>query len=400
VKFAFCRAVECAKQGIVRQPVKYLLDPLLPELEAYCADWSPEQPLAFDIETPESGKLDTEEEEEEDPSYQILRVSFSWREFEGVSIPWCEPYIGFCRQLLERAQQVVFWNHHYDVPRLIAADCPIKGEILDGMWIFHFVQSDMKKKLGFAAPFLCDVAPWKHLNDSDPAYYSAKDADVTIRCFNAMKQILEKEGRWNIFDRHCTKVMPLLNTMGSKGILVERSMQDEFKGALEADLAIENAQLQALVPKDILPRKPYKRYPKETAPELIEEVKCQHCPELPLADCLLCKGTGIGGYTKILPFNFNSPPQVKRLIKHFGFTVPKNRKTQQDTTAAKYIKRFAKKQPVFGVLNKCSEIDTMLTTFIWPIRADGRVGNDLQLESIHLAQGEQERQSSEHSEAE
>lgn len=374
VKFAFCRAVECARQGIVRASVKYLLDPLTPELEAYCADWSPEMPLAFDIETPESGKLDTEEEEEEDPSYQILRVSFSWREFEGVSIPWCEPYISFCKNMLARALEVIFWNHQFDKPRLEAAGVVFGGVIVDAMNAWHFLQSDLKKKLGFVAPFFTDVSPWKHLAGAEPAYYSAKDGDVTIRCYNGIRTALKNEGKWDIFTRHCTNVMPLLNTMGSKGILVERAMQDEFKGALEADLAVENAQLQVLVPKDIFPRKPYKRYPKETAVELIEEVKCQHCPVPPLPECILCKGTGIEGYSKILPFNFNSPPQVKRLIQHFGFPVPKNRKTQKDTTGAKYIKRFAKKQPVFGVLNKCSEIDTMLTTFIWPIRADGRVG--------------------------
>lgn len=373
VKFAFCRAVECARQGIVRAPVKYLLDPLLSELEAYCADWSSEQPLAFDIETPESGKLDTEEEEEEDPSYQILRVSASWRVAEGISTPWCEPYISFWKAILFKAQEVVFWNHSFDVPRLRAAGVQFGGTIVDAQWSWHFLQSDLKKKLGFVAPFFSDLAPWKHLAGSEPALYSAIDADATIRCHLGIKAALEKEGRWKIFDRHCTRIMPLLSEMGGKGLLVDRERQSAFKGILEADLLAEDAKLQQLVPKVIYPRKPYKRLPKDTAPELIEIVKCQHCPEVPLPDCIMCKGTGIEGYSKILPFNFNSPPQVKRLIQHFGLTVPKNRKTQKDTTGAKYIKRFGKKHEVFAVLNKCSEIDTMLTTFIWPLNSQGRV---------------------------
>src|ERR1017187_8304656 len=103
----------------------------LPQLEQWMADlgYSPELPLAVDIETPETDKIN--EEDSDDPektSYTIIRCGFSFRANTGCSYPWVEPFITFTRGLLDKAQIVVFHNAGFDKPRLASQDCIVTGD--------------------------------------------------------------------------------------------------------------------------------------------------------------------------------------------------------------------------------------------------------------------------------
>jgi uracil-DNA glycosylase family 4 len=381
VLFALKRAVAIAQAGgrFERTPTDYYLDSPLDVLESYMADWKGE-PLAFDIETPRSAKLD-EDDTEQDDSYTIIRASMSYKAGTSASFPWTEPYIGLVKRVLAAAPLAVFWNGGFDIPRLEAAGVRI-GETLDAMWAFHFLQSDMPKGLGFVAPFYTDLPPFKHLSDAMPEFYSACDADATIRCFDGIKRDLEKQGRWEAFLRHCVKVSPLLNRMGGKGLLVDKAEQTAFKERLERELEEAKATLQTKVPEAICPRKTYKKPPPELA--ALPPTRYEACPcamedqDLALdgerPKCRKCKGEGkFPVWDKVLPFNPDSPPQVMALIKHYGLQPPKNRKTGGESTGAKYLERFAKKHEVFRWVLESRKRADMLGTFIWPTNAEGRV---------------------------
>jgi len=91
--------------------------------------------------------------------------------------------------------------------------------------------------------------------------------------------------------------------------------------------------------------------------------------------CRTCRGTGeVSEYLVQLPFNPASPPQKIALIKHFGLKVPKKRGTDDDTSEAKYLKRFAKKFPVFGTVVEVQQREKLISTYMWPLREDGRIG--------------------------
>ena len=53
----------------------------------------------------------------------------------------------------------------------------MNGPIHDGMVMWHLLNSDLRKGLGFVATFYCKGLPrWKHLAATEPAQYNAVDA--------------------------------------------------------------------------------------------------------------------------------------------------------------------------------------------------------------------------------
>ena len=132
------RAFQLVKEGLNPQPTRYVPTPCLDDMLAFERGFNPERDfLAFDIETPESGKLDEEEVEdkEEDISYQIIRISLCYDEEAGyaISMPWNAPFIEVVKRMLERAQRLECWNQVFDCPRLRHAGVRFTGRIYDRM---------------------------------------------------------------------------------------------------------------------------------------------------------------------------------------------------------------------------------------------------------------------------
>ncbi len=244
-----------------RTPVDYCLDRSLPEMEEWITalGYTPDMPLAVDIETPETDKINEEDSDDPDEvSFTIIRCGFSFRSGTAASYPWSEPYISFTRRLLSEAHTCVLWNGGFDSPRLARAGCPIKGKIIDGMWMFHFLQSDLPKSLEFVAPFYCDVAPWKHLSQAEPAFYNATDNDVTLRCYEAMKAWLVRQGRWERFLRHCSDTAGILGEMSTAGVLIDVEARSALQDGLRSEIAVLDSQIQAAIPRELLPVKELK----------------------------------------------------------------------------------------------------------------------------------------------
>lgn len=284
--YAFKRAEEIA-QG--KHPhklnVNYLIDRPVEDIQGYLGIFgSPERPLAVDIETPTSATVgDEEEAEESDPSYTIVRVSISAAPQTAVTFPWSEPYISWFREELPRYKQLVMWNEGFDNPRLVANGVNIQGEVIDAMWMWHFLQSDLPKALGFVAPFFSDLPAWKHLASSDLPFYSAVDSDATMRCYVGIRQALERQGRWPAFLTHCALTGRVLRKWGPRGILINKERQEELKARLEAEHAIALAKLQLEVPEAARNLKTWKKGPKVVTPDHITET----------VTCAACGGSGV-----------------------------------------------------------------------------------------------------------
>ena len=368
-----------------RTPVDYCLDRSLPEMEKWMQElgYSPDLPLAVDIETPETDKIN--EEESDDPektSYTIIRCGFSFRAGTAASYPWSEPYITFTRSLLHAASTIIFHNGGFDKPRLESNDCPISGKVHDTMWMFHFLQSDLPKSLEFIAPFYTDMCHWKNLSQAEPAYYNACDNEATIRCFVAMRDWLIRQGRWERFQRHCSDTAEILGEMSAAGVLVDVAARQTLQDGLRSEIAVLDSQIQAAVPRELLPVKELKtdRAIKELPSEELAlweptEVKCE-CKRMRKATgrCLLCDGTGtVLHYRKLLPFNWNSTDQTQELAKHYKFTIPKKRGEDREALESKTLRKFGKRKPVFLDIWNARKRYKLISTYDWALDTEHRV---------------------------
>ena len=385
-----------------RTPTDYCLDASLPEMEAWMErlGYSPDLPLAVDIETPETDKIN--EEDSDDPektSYTIIRCGFSFRNGTAASYPWTEPYISFTRDLLRRAESVVFHNGGFDRPRLEVAGCSTLGRVYDTMWMFHFLQSDLPKSLEFVAPFYSDVAAWKHLSQAEPAFYNATDNDVTLRCFYEMKSWLVRQGRWERFERHCVDTGAILGEMSKAGVLIDVDARDRprtptqepgLMPALKEEIAKLDSTIQSVIPRELLPTawlKTDRAFIRELNPQDRSEwepieVACE-CKRVRKSTgrCLLCDGTGkVTHYRKYLPFNWNSTDQVQDYARYLNLKIPKKRGGERDengelpdTADAKALKGWGKRKPVFLTMLKARQCNKLVTTYSWPLDETNRV---------------------------
>lgn len=267
--FDLNKAREIAQRGWRPKAVEYVLDDYLGAAE-YFQEWP--SLLVIDIETPKSSKLD-EEEAEQDDSYTILRASMSHTPGTAVSFPWTEPYTSLAREAVRNAQIVVMHNANFDQPRLEAQEFEFPA-VHDSMWCWHWLQSDLPKTLGFVAPFYYDGPAWKHLSEAQPAFYSAVDADATLRVYLGVRTELQRQGRWERWLKHCVAATPILRRMGARGVLIDQERQAALKLRLEGERDEELARLQLEVPQELKPFKVFKR-PQEGGVE--RKVRCNKC---------------------------------------------------------------------------------------------------------------------------
>jgi len=257
------------------------------------------------------------------------------------------------------------------------------------MWMFHFLQSDLPKSLEFVAPFYTDVAPWKHLSQAEPAFYNATDNDVTLRCYEAMREWLVRQGRWERFQRHCSDTAEILGEMSTAGVLIDVAARSALQDGLRAEIAVLDSTIQAAVPRELLPVKELKT--ERTLKELPDEerndwqaveVKCE-CKRMRKSTgrCLVCDGTRtVSHFRKLLPFNWNSTDQAQELAKHYGFTIPKKRGAprdengeQPDTLDAKTLRKFGKRKPIFLTIWNARKRHKLITTYNWALDTANRV---------------------------
>jgi DNA polymerase len=283
------RAMEVASFGFTRQPVSLVCDPP-PE---WFSEWVAAIPddcwMAVDIET--SMKMGSGEDDLEVPVGEITRINFSYHPDEGVTVPWDGRYLAAIEKALQSPCSKVFWNENYDVPILRErAKMEVKGQILDGMWAWHFLQSDLPKGLGFVAPFYSDLPPWKHLSDSSPAQYGAMDGVQQLRLMFGIAKDLKKSGQWESFLTNVVQLDRLvLHPSEQVGVLLDSARMVEFQARLKQYEARVFDNIQAILPDEVKPLAPkggWKRPPKGYAPELVitreievETLMCDSCGE-------------------------------------------------------------------------------------------------------------------------
>jgi uracil-DNA glycosylase family 4 len=225
--------------------------------------------LTYDIETPSSaaededlreiGSSDDDEEPAKPRKYPqdyalsneegtIIQVQFSLGPCTGIAFPWRDPYIQISRAILAMNHRKAGWNNStFDDPRLKANGCVINGIVEDFMWKWHHLQPDLPAGLQFACSFLGMDFPWKHLYGEDLGHYGCADVDAPQRADQPLTDALQKLGISRGYERHIVALTPPLQAAADRGVPVNREKLSAFDKKIAA--AQEEVRVTKIMPK-------------------------------------------------------------------------------------------------------------------------------------------------------
>lgn len=364
------KAVNVALHGYAEPPYEYLS---VADAEKFA--FEAEQAVAqgawmtADIETEYS--QDRPEDEPDKESTQITRISFAFKPHQAITLRWEEENIHMIqRLLLLKAQRLVFWNADFDVPRLKAAGMKLpEDRILDAMWMWHYLQSDLPKGLGFVATFFTELQEWKSLSERSPEFYSCRDSDAAIQCAYGIRDLLLKEKRFHIFLQHWVRLDPVLKEMGRSGVLIDKEQKEKFRKEMNDEKERLDQQVQQAVPPDLRPFKVRRKVP----PDAVLGSPVRLTGGEAVWDC-----DANGEWGERSPFSVGSSKQVIAYMRLQGHPVPRNYKTGRDTSSADEIERLAKrypKDPLYKVIVAKREADKIISQYLngYEPDADGRI---------------------------
>jgi DNA polymerase len=177
--------------------------------------------LGVDTETPDS-RGQAEDELEPGEKKPILRANFSCSTEEGVTVPWSGAYIDLSKRLLLAPYPKVFSNAPFDLDEFLGYEISVAGPILDTMDMWHVIQSDTPRGLGFVSSIYSPIA-WKHLADTEPGTYAAMDAVQTVRAAYGIAADLIRLKMWPVYARHVLLLDTCsLHPATAKGLLFDQ----------------------------------------------------------------------------------------------------------------------------------------------------------------------------------
>lgn len=91
---------------------------------------------------------------------------------------------------------------------------------------------------------------WKHLSQQAPAFYNAKDADATLRCWHGIEKDLRANQQWQVFDRHVIQLNRVLDYMSAQGVLRDETLRRSAETTLSTLLAEVEAKIESCIPQD------------------------------------------------------------------------------------------------------------------------------------------------------
>jgi uracil-DNA glycosylase family 4 len=397
LQFVFKRALEIADNGLVLDTHEYLLDPAPETFAQWVHDYEhawTEDPknivLSYDIETPYKQGLGEDELAKEDgEDYNILRCSFAYRPNQAVSVPWRAEYRPYLEELFSSPGTKVGWNSSaYDDPRIIT-QMPIHGDRMDAMLCWHVLNSALDKSLGFVTPFYVQsTSLWKHLSDSEPAFYNAKDADMALRNFLGIRRDLIKNKLWDVLDKHVVQLNRVLTYMSERGVLLDGEMRREAETKLQDLLDVTEICMEAAVPQAARKLKIYKKQPKDTTgmhevPAETFVKACLLCGELkPKKNhAVLCNGE-LGKvafptihWAKPLEFKVSKLglSNYQAVLRHQAIVDRKKQKVTFDESALMKLMKTYPNDPLYPKILEHREYQKLLSTYIGVTQDNGTI---------------------------
>lgn len=324
---------------------------MLQNIIKWCRD-NPSAWIANDIETPNSGSLTEEDIDINDPSYTInyfsCAVPISMAngpeepggiEVRALSYPWQEPYITLTKELLALPNEKLYWNYLFDVPRLEHNGCKVNGTIVDVMWLFHWLFSDLKRGLGSAGSYYLGVPEWKSKKDQDLAYYSAMDSWATGRLYQEITKHLTKNNCLEMATRHVTQLLAVLRRMSARGVTINIRALSEFRSYLDSQLEVIANKLDKLWPdalRQYHPTEGYVREPKDKGGMITREFTLIPKPtkKNPNPDPTPITVTR---WCTPVPYNPASPKEILKYADHKNHTLTERSGKRLTSSEERYL---------------------------------------------------------------
>lgn len=337
---------------------------------------------------------------------RIVRWNFACGPDEGVTVPDAAPYRPLIARLLVAAGAKWFHNRRFDVPRIKLHGYALRGPILDSMWAWHVLQSDLPRGLGYIAPFYSRLPAWKHLNKTNEGYYAAMDAVQGWRVAYGIARDLKQLGMWEVYTRHLYEYDEIVLFPAEEvGLEVDRAELERFRDELRGRQGGFLGALQEIVPLDVKPLVPKEGWVNrpDVAPDATEvEVtvksgKTTRRAMLPLINrtvrkpvnvCHTCNAVGVQRRHRCTdkamvpavsfemaevvrwyaraPFSPNSPKQILAYMATKGHKPGKAKKSDAPTTDKDTLQKLAKstKDPFYRNLLDFRAVNRVLTTYV------------------------------------
>jgi len=271
------------QRGFVRSPSELVVDPhpdwLRGWVDRYLGDVAADPEgyhLALDTEFAEkAGGADESEVVLGDGTSPITRVNGGRDQRLGWTVPYRQPYIAILEDLLRGvgAQRgwLWLWNKYADLDHLRRAGHRLDGiQAVDAMWLWHYLQSDLPRGLGFVAPMASDFGAWKHWGKQKhlEGQYAAADGVQTWRTSMWLLKAAIDQGIWDIFltDWH-ERDEYVLRPAHDLGTPVNRQSLENFHEELQRKLASVLERIKLTAAQGVLkPKLGYAKKPKSDVP--------------------------------------------------------------------------------------------------------------------------------------
>lgn len=272
-------AAKIAREGFTRTSTELVVDPPVEYFRAWVTETTRQiaaDPdgvhVALDTEYAEkiSGQDESEISLDLGKLSPITRVNVARDGTTGITVPYRQPYISEIERLLCSLQGggwLWLWNKYADWEHLQAARHSLDGILaIDAMWLWHYLQSDLPRGLGFVAAMASDFGPWKHwaVAMGYQGKYAAADAVQTWRASMWLLQAAQATGIWEIFlrDWH-ERDTYVLRPAKAIGVPVDREKLEAFHADLQVKLGRILADLKKIEIEGVYkPKEGYARKPK------------------------------------------------------------------------------------------------------------------------------------------
>ena len=212
----------------------------------------------------------------------LTRINVGNDAVTGMTVPYAGPYIAITEMLLAglAARQGIcwLWNKYADWDHLRNAGHTLDGIMAyDGMWLWHYLQSDLPRGLGFVAPLASDFGPWKHwgkVRDLEGNYAAADAVQNWRTCMWVLKAAVDAR-LWDTFnaDWH-ERDLYVLRPSKDMGVPADRAELEAF----HVDLQRKQGEILARV--------------KQVGAEGVLKPKAGYADKPTLGPCGHCNGTG------------------------------------------------------------------------------------------------------------
>lgn len=179
---------------------------------------------AFDLETDLNGGA-------------IERASVSHESAGTHTFRWDSGAAANIEHVLANAALRIAHNIQFDEPVLRRHGIIVPEPWWDTMLAAQLLEPDLPKALASVAPLFLRTTPWKHLAQergfADP-FYSAKDAFIERKLYEAERAELERQGMLELFQKRLMPSVPVLIDMKEKGMRLDQRVATEWTAELTA----------------------------------------------------------------------------------------------------------------------------------------------------------------------